>query len=653
MIPEAGQFALSLALMIAFAQAVLPLVGVHRGNAALIAFARPAAIAQFVCVAIAFGALMLSFAGNDFTVLNVANHSNSKLPLTYRLAATWGSHEGSLLLWILLLAAWTVAVAMFSKRLPDAITARVIGVLGIVAIGFLLFLLFTSNPFDRHLPAPPDGRDLNPLLQDPGMVAHPPLLYMGYVGFSVAFAFAIAALLSGRLDPAWARFARPWTVAAWSFLSLGIALGSFWAYYELGWGGWWFWDPVENASFMPWLSGTALIHSLAVTEKRRVFRSWTVLLAIVTFSLSLLGTFLVRSGVLTSVHAFATDPTRGVFVLALLLLVSGGALVLYAWRAGSLGAGGSFAPLSRETLLLSNNVILVVATTAVLIGTLYPLVLDALGLGKISVGPPYFEAVFMPLMAPAVLLMAFAPVIAWKQGERAPAARQAWIAVLTATAFTIGTLLIAGWAGPVTVVGLLLGYWGCAAVTAAVVARIRRTPGIGVFSRIRGLGLSYSGMQLAHLGIAVFILAVTAVKSYQTEVDIELRAGETKTIANHRVTLESLKEAPGPNYAAIVARVLVTEPNGRVNLLTPEKRRYFASGQAMTEASINRGFTRDLYVALGDPSSEDMLGGSWTARVQVKPFINWIWLGVVMMALGGFLAMADRRYRVGPKEASA
>jgi cytochrome c-type biogenesis protein CcmF len=649
MIPEIGQFALALALMIAFMQAALPLWGAQRGDAALIAFARPAAYAQFACVVLAFAALMASFVGNDFSVINVASNSNSRLPLAYRIAATWGSHEGSLLLWTLMLGGWTCAVALLSGRLPATVTARVIGVLGVVSVGFLLFMLFTSNPFDRTLP-PPDGRDLNPLLQDPGMVAHPPLLYMGYVGFSVAFAFAVAALLSGRLDPAWARFARPWTVAAWSFLSVGIALGSFWAYYELGWGGWWFWDPVENASLMPWLAGTALIHSLAVTEKRRVFKSWTVVLAIATFTLSLLGTFLVRSGVLTSVHAFATDPTRGVFILALLLVVSGGAFALYAWRANSLGAGGTFSAWSRETLLLANNVLLVTVTAAVIIGTLYPLAIDALGLGKISVGPPYFETVFLPLLAPAILLMGLAPVVAWKRAEGKPVARQAITAAVAAAVLTAVTLLAAGGGSVLTAIGLLLGYWASSAVVAGVVLRITRAPAPDLAGKLRSLSASYCGMQLAHLGIAVFVLAVTMVKSYSTELDVELRAGQSATLSGRTFTLEGFSEKAGPNYAALVAHFAVTEPNGRVRAMTAEKRRYAASEQTMTEAAINRGFTRDLYISLGDALGTDA-NAAWSVRVQVKPFINWIWLAVLMMAGGGLLAITDRRYRIAPRAA--
>ncbi len=465
MIPEIGQFSLILALTLALALATLPLIGAARGVPEWMALARPAAQGQFVFVAIAFGCLAWSFATSDFSVLNVASNSNSRLPLPYRIAATWGSHEGSMLLWVLMLAGWTVAVSVFSRGLPDEMVARVLGIMGLISMGFLLFMLLTSNPFERLLPPAEDGRDLNPLLQDPGMVIHPPMLYMGYVGFSVAFAFAIAALLSGRLDATWARWSRPWTTLAWSFLTCGIALGSWWAYYELGWGGWWFWDPVENASFMPWLIGTALIHSLAVTEKRGAFRSWTVLLAILAFSMSLLGTFLVRSGVLTSVHAFATDPRRGIFILGFLALVIGGSLALFAWRAPRVGLGGAFEIVSRESMLLANNVLLVVAAGAVLLGTLYPLVLDALGLGKISVGPPYFDAVFVPLMAPAIFLMGIGPLARWKEASLPElAVRLRWaLAVSVVTALIVPA--VAGKWSPLVSFGLLLAFW--VAATAA------------------------------------------------------------------------------------------------------------------------------------------------------------------------------------------
>ncbi|HET7286525.1 MAG TPA: heme lyase CcmF/NrfE family subunit, partial [Pyrinomonadaceae bacterium] len=486
MVPEIGQFALIVALLLAVTQATFPLVGASRGNRTWIALAAPAGQAQFVFVAIAFCCLGYSFITNDFSVLNVASNSNSQLPLQYRLAATWGSHEGSLLLWTLMLALWTVAVSLFSRHLPEEMTARVLSVMGIVSVGFLLFMLLTSNPFMRLNPVPVDGRDLNPLLQDPAMVAHPPMLYMGYVGFSVAFAFAIAALIGGRLDATWARWSRPWTTVAWMFLTCGIALGSFWAYYELGWGGWWFWDPVENASFMPWLVGTALIHSLAVTEKRGGFKSWTVLLAIAAFSLSLLGTFLVRSGVLTSVHAFATDPKRGIFILAFLCVVIGGSLVLYAWRARQVGLGGKFDVISRESLLLSNNVLLTVAAGSVLLGTLYPLIVDALGGAKLSVGPPYFNLVFVPLMAPAMFLMGVGPIARWKKASLPDlVTRLRWAFVVSLVAAVALPFIFGQWKWLVSL-GLLLAVWILATIVVNLWERVRVTSGqLTTFQKLR------------------------------------------------------------------------------------------------------------------------------------------------------------------------
>src|SRR5678815_1728094 len=520
MIPEIGQFALIIAFLLALVQSTLPLIGAKRDDPRWIALAAPAGQAQFIFIAIAFCCLGYSFITNDFTVLNVATNSNSQLPLHYRLAATWGSHEGSLLLWTLMLGLWTVAVSLFSRHLPDEMIARVLSVMGVISVGFLLFMLTTSNPFTRLFPVPVDGRDLNPLLQDPAMVAHPPMLYMGYVGFSVAFAFAISALISGRLDATWARWSRPWTTVAWMFLTMGIAIGSWWAYYELGWGGWWFWDPVENASFLPWLAGTALIHSLAVTEKRGAFRSWTVLLAIVAFSLSLVGTFLVRSGVLTSVHAFATDPARGVFILAFLAIVIGGSLALFAWRAASVGLGGSFALVSRESMLLANNVVLVVAMASVLLGTLYPLFLDALDLGKISVGPPYFDAVFYPLLAPAVFLMGVGPMARWNRA----ALPGLWVRLRWALAVSVVTALIIpfvmGRFSPLVALGLWLGLWVVCATIAHFAQRIRTSPQPTFGRRVAAQPLSWYGMMLAHLGVAVFIFGVTLVKGYEKELDL-------------------------------------------------------------------------------------------------------------------------------------
>ncbi len=629
MIPELGHFALIVALAIAIAQGVLPLIGAARGHGALIALARPFARAQFVFVALAYAALTHAFIGNDFSVLYVAQHSNSALPMVYRVTAVWGGHEGSILLWVLILAGWTLAVSIFSTALDARTVARILGVMGLISTGFLLFTLLTSNPFLRLLPAAPDGQDLTPLLQDPGMIIHPPMLYMGYVGFVVAFAFAIAALLSGRLDAAWARWSRPWTTVAWCFLTCGIALGSFWAYYELGWGGWWFWDPVENASFMPWLVGTALIHSLAVTEKRGAFRSWTVLLAIIAFALSLLGTFLVRSGVLTSVHAFAVDPKRGVFILALFGVTIGGALVLYAWRTARVGLGGEFAPVSRESFLLANNVLLLAAAGTVFLGTLYPLLLDAFSGGKISVGPQYFEAVFVPLMAPALFLMGVGPLARWKRASLPE------LAVLLrwslAVSLALGLVLPFAFGRWHALVGfaLALAIW----IVATCLISLRKG-----FQQTR----SHFGMVLAHLGVAVFVVGVALVKGYESEQDAKMMPGDTVALGSHRFRLDEVKTVNGPNYRAAQAQVSVTRNGKLVTVLHPERRVYNVQGQTMTEAAIDTGLTRDLYVSLGDP----LEGGAWLVKVQHKPFIDWIWGGCLIMALGGLLAASDRRYRL-------
>mgnify|MGYP002628958234 CR=1 FL=1 len=642
MIPELGQFALILALLLAVAQGTLPLVGAARRIPSWMNLARPAAQGQFVFVAIAFGCLTYSFVTNDFSVLNVASNSNSTLPLQYRIAATWGSHEGSLLLWVLMLSVWTMAVSVFSSHLPDDILARVLGVLGLISVGFLSFMLFTSNPFDRLLPAAMDGRDLNPLLQDPGMVFHPPMLYMGYVGFSVAYAFAISALLSGRLDATWARWSRPWTTLAWMFLTLGIALGSWWAYYELGWGGWWFWDPVENASFMPWLMGTALIHSLAVTEKRGAFKSWTVLLAIFAFALSLLGTFLVRSGVLTSVHAFATDPKRGVFILAFLVIVIGGSLLLFAWRAHRVGLGGRFEVVSRESFLLTNNVLLMVAAGSVLLGTLYPLFLDALNLGKLSVGPPYFETVFVPLMAPALFLMGVGPMARWKQASLPElAVRLKWAFAVSLMVALLLPLTIGKWT-PMASFGFLLALWIVASSITTLISRLKQTTGASISAKLRTQSRSYYGMLLAHIGMAVFVMGVTMVKSYEAEKDVKLAIGETVELGGYNFRFDALNDVKGPNYVAARGTISVTRNGSALTTMYPEKRIYSVQKNAMTEAAINTGFTRDLYVSLGEPVGDK----AWVIRLQVKPFIDWIWGGCVLMALGGLLAVLDRRYRV-------
>ena len=642
MIPELGHFALIIALALSIAQVVVGFTGARTGNAALLATTRPAAIGQFVFVAGAFAALAWSFVTSDFSVLNVANHSNSKLPAHYRFAATWGSHEGSILLWSLMLAAWTFAVAVLSRALPERFVARVLGVMGLVSMGFLLFILITSNPFERLIPAAQEGQDLNPLLQDPGMVIHPPMLYMGYVGFSVAYAFSIAALLEGRLDASWARWSRPWTTAAWCFLTVGIALGSAWAYYELGWGGWWFWDPVENASFMPWLVGTALIHSLAVTEKRGTFRSWTVLLAIVAFSLSLVGTFLVRSGVLTSVHAFATDPRRGIFILAFLVVVVGGSFALFAWRAPRVGLGSGFDPVSRESMLLANNVLLAVAMAAVLFGTLYPLFLDALDMGKISVGPPYFATVFVPLMAPAVFLMAVGPVASWKRAVLS----DLWIRLRWAMGFSITAALLLplalGRSSFMITFGLWLAFWVAAGTVAQVAQRLRGAPQATLRAKAAAQSLSWYGMTVSHLGIAIFILGVTLVGGYETERDLRMSPGDRATVAGYDFTFKGTTEIPGPNYASVQGQFEVRRGGNVVRELRPEKRTYQASGQTMTEAAIDTGITRDIYVSLGEPVGD----GAWGVRIYHKPFVDWIWGGCFVMALGGLLALGDRRYRL-------
>ena len=650
MIGEIGHFCLIVALMLALIQGILPLAGAAKGRSAWMAVAQPAAQGQFLFVAIAFVLLIAAFVNNDFSILVVAQHSNTQLPTPYRVAAVWGGHEGSMLLWVLMLGLWGVAVSVFSNRLPGVFVARVLGVMGLVGSGFIGFLLFTSNPFTRLLPAAAEGRDLNPLLQDPGMVIHPPMLYMGYVGFSVAFSFAIAALLSGRLDATWARWSRPWTTVAWVFLTLGIALGSWWAYYELGWGGWWFWDPVENASFLPWLVGTALIHSLAVTEKRGVFRSWTVLLAIFAFSFSLLGTFLVRSGVLTSVHAFATDPKRGVFILAFLILVVGGSLTLFAARAPRVGLGGGFSAVSRESMLLVNNVLLAVAASSVMLGTLYPLLLDSLELGKISVGPPYFEAVFVPLMAPAVFLMGVGPLARWREASLPDLAnRLKWALVAAVVAAGVS---IASGGSLLASFGILLAAWIAGTTIVMLLERTRNAGGNVVQRLARAPKLvprGEWGMLLAHLGIAVFIFGVTMVKAWEAEKDVKMSPGTSATLGGYTFTMESMGEYNGPNYIALKGVVKVSKGERVVDTMYPEKRLYTASQMPMTEAAIDAGLTRDLYVSIGEALDD----GAFAVRVQVKPFVDWIWGGALLMALGGLLAATDRRYRVAREERKA
>lgn len=652
MIAELGHFTLIVALLVALVQAVVPLAGAARGRLAWMALARPAARVQCLLVALSFAALTWSFVSNDFSVRYVAANANSALPLAYRIAAVWGGHEGSMLLWTLMLALWSLAVSVCSRQLPLAAVARVLAVMGAVSAGFLAFLLFASNPFVRLLPPAMEGRDLNPLLQDPGMVFHPPLLYMGYVGFSVTFAFAVAALLAGRVDAAWARWSRPWTTVAWSFLTLGIMLGSAWAYYELGWGGWWFWDPVENASFMPWLAGTALMHSLAVTEKRGAFRAWTVLLAIFTFSLSLLGTFLVRSGVLTSVHAFAVDPKRGIFILALLGLVTGLALALYGWRAPALARHVAFAAVSRESMLLANNVLLAVAAATVLLGTLYPLLVDVLGLGKISVGPAYFEQVFVPLMAPAVLLMGAAPLARWRHGDLPGMARRLRWAAVASAALGAGLLLALRNASALSGLGLLLAAWCLLSAVASMAARLQHQQGRRL-AALRQFTPGYWGMLLAHAGVGVFVAGVTLVSGQESLRELPMRAGDTVSVGGYDFRFAGVTQAGGPNYDALRGTLVASRDGRRVAVLHPERRIYRSQDMPTTEAAIDSGVTRDLYVALGEQVGKDADGSAWAVRIHVKPFVGWIWGGCALMALGGLLAACDKRYRLRRRAADA
>ena len=639
LVPELGQLAMILALCFAGVQASLPLIGAWRGDRLWMALARPATWGQFGFLAVAFACLTQAFLTDNFSVAYVANNSNSALPWYYKFSAVWGAHEGSLLLWALILGGWTFAVSVGSRQLPQVMLARVLAVMGMISVGFLTFLIATSNPFARLLPQmPANGRDLNPLLQDIGLIVHPPMLYMGYVGFSVAFAFAVAALLGGRLDAAWARWSRPWTLVAWAFLGIGITLGSWWAYYELGWGGWWFWDPVENASFMPWLVGTALVHSLAVTEKRGVFKSWTVLLAIAAFSLSLLGTFLVRSGVLTSVHAFAADPSRGVFILVFLLCVVGGSLTLFAVRAPAVQSHIRFALWSREALLLANNLLLVVAASTILLGTLYPLVLDALTGAKLSVGPPYFDALFLPLMAVLMLVLGVGVLVRWKDTPGR------WLAdmltpVLLGSALLapLGSLLVGDFAWPVPST-LALAAWVVLGGVRDVFDKTRHT---GLRVGLRRLPCSYWGMQVAHLGLAVCALGVVLSSHGSAERDLRLAPGEAVTLAGYVFHFEGAVHAEGPNFVADRGTVRVTRQAREVAVLHPEKRLYSVQRSVMTEAGIDAGFTRDLYVALGEP----LENGAWAVRIHVKPYVRWIWLGGLLTGLGGLLAAFDRRYR--------
>ena len=636
MIPELGQLALILAFCLALTLAILPLLGAQLEKTTLMRLARPLAVGQWLLITISYLILTYAFITNDFSVQYVATNSNSSLPLIYRVCAVWGAHEGSLLLWILILSGWMMAIAQLSRHLPLAVVARVLAVLGIVSVGFLLFILATSNPFNRLLPDfPSDGQDLNPLLQDPGLIIHPPMLYMGYVGFSVAFAFAIAALLTGRFDTTWARWTRPWTLTAWCFLTLGIVLGSWWAYRELGWGGWWFWDPVENASFLPWLVGTALIHSLMVADKRDLFKGWTIFLAICAFSLSLLGTFLVRSGVLVSVHAFASDPTRGTFILAFLLLVIGGSLGLYAWRAPSLqSSAGRFALLSRETLLLSSNIILVIAMATVLLGTLYPLIIDALGLGKLSVGPPYFNAVLVPLFIPLLILIGIGPLCRWHNTDSKLLVKQLlpWV-FLSLVAGILLPLMVTGQITLAVALGLVLAGW--------IIMTTLKYLAVRKIQQERLLAKQY-GMAFAHIGLALSIIGITLTSHYSIERDVQMAPGDSLTIGSYQFQFVKTDDQPGPNYRSTVATFNISKNAKEVAVLQPEKRIYTVQQTVMTDAAIEVGLFRDLYIALGNPIDEK----SWGVRIYYKPFVRWIWLGGLFMLVGGILSLRDRGRRI-------
>ncbi|MGQ7246643.1 heme lyase CcmF/NrfE family subunit [Halomonas sp. V046] len=645
MIPEIGHYALIIALLMATVQAVMPLAGAATRRPLWMAYARPMAAGQMAFLLVAYGCLTASYMLDDFSVVNVANNANSLLPWYYKFSAVWGNHEGSVLLWSLILAAWTFAVGCFSRELPQDMVARVLGIMGLVSVGFLAFVLITSNPFERSLPnIPADGADLNPLLQDIGLIIHPPMLYMGYVGFSVVFAFAIAALLGGRLDAAWTRWARPWTNIAWAFLTVGIALGSWWAYYELGWGGWWFWDPVENASLLPWLAGTALIHSLAVTEKRGTFKSWTVLLAIVTFSLSLMGTFLVRSGVLTSVHAFANDPSRGMFILALLGITVGLSLLVFALRAPRVSEPGGFTWLSRDALLLVNNILLVVMTVTVLLGTVYPLLLDALGLGKISVGPPYFNALFVPLTAVLCLFMGLGPSARWKRMGGRELVSRLWLCGLGALVLgALAPLVYTGEWNLQASLGLVIALWLVLSLARDLWAKTSR--GASRLAALKKLTPSYWGMVLGHLGIAVTIVGVALVSNYSVERNVRMAVGDSVEVAGIGFTMTGLAERQGPNYLSDAATIEVRrggpDQAAASFVMTPEKRLYVARGMPMTQVALRPGLLHDLYVAMG----EDLGDGSWALRIQIKPFVRWLWLGALLMAAGGLTAVIDRRYR--------
>lgn len=636
MIPELGHFALILSLAFAACLSVLPLLGISFNNAMLRQSAKPLSVGLFIFTTLSIGILAYSFAVDDFSVKYVAGHSNSQLPYYFKISAVWGGHEGSMLFWVFSLTGWTFAVAAFSKQLDEEFTARVLAVMGMIAVGFIAFTLLTSNPFERLLPNfPAEGRDLNPLLQDIGLILHPPMLYMGYVGFAVAFAFAIAALMSGKMDAAWARWSRPWTVAAWAFLTVGIALGSWWAYYELGWGGWWFWDPVENVSFMPWLSGTALIHALAVAEKRNTFKHWTLLLAIFTFSLNLLGAFLVRSGVLTSVHSFAVDPERGAFLLVLLALVVGGSLTLYAFRASNISSSNRYSLYSKESSLLITMIILAIATFTILLGTLYPLIIDALGMGKISVGAPYFNAVFVPMMLLLFLVMGIGPLIRWKKAKKGELAKK--ITAILLISVCLGILLPVVFSQKFSLI---------ASIALGLAIWIVLTAGKDLLNHVKtkrssSISLNHLGMAIAHIGMAITIVGVTMVSLYETESNVKLSPGERVDIAGYSLEFVGTKNVAGANYTAIQGKINVYSADEVVAVLLPEQRTYQVQSMGMTEAGIDSNLFRDLYAALGDPIGEK----SWSIRFYYKPFIVWIWLGAFCMAIGGGFSIAGKRTR--------
>ncbi|BBL89478.1 MULTISPECIES: heme lyase CcmF/NrfE family subunit [Vibrio] len=642
MIAEIGHFALILSLAMAVLLSVLPLWGASNNNTMLMNTARPLSWSMFIMLFFSFAILCWGFYTNDFTLQYVASNSNSQLPWYYRLTAVWGAHEGSLLLWVLIQAAWTVAVATFSRGMPQESVARVLAVMGMISVGFLLFIILTSNPFLRTLPFfPVDGRDLNPLLQDPGLIVHPPMLYMGYVGFSVAFSFAIASLMTGRLDTAWARWSRPWTTAAWVFLTLGIALGSWWAYYELGWGGWWFWDPVENASFMPWLAGTALMHSLAVTEKRGTFKAWTVLLAISAFSLSLLGTFLVRSGILVSVHAFASDPSRGMFILGFLVFVIGGSLLLFAVKGAAVRVRGNFDLVSRENALLANNVLLIAALVVVLVGTLLPLVHKQIGLGSVSIGAPFFDMLFAWLMMPFAFLLGIGPMIRWKRDNLSKLIKPMIVSGVLAFALAaVCVFLFADFFSVMAYVGWVMAIWIIAMHGFELYERATHRHSFG--EGVRKLQRSHWAMMLGHIGLAVTVIGIAMVQNYSIERDVRLAPGEHFKIYGYDFYFSGLRDKDGPNYDGYIADFEITNDGKYVNTLHAEKRFYRTAKSMMTEAAIDRGITRDLYIAMGERLDDNR---SWAVRIYYKPFVRWIWAGSLIMSLGGALAISDRRYR--------